>query len=212
MNFNRNSKRNDYNLKANQIHEMIDLYGVEADYLYVQKNNIDNVLKDFSHLSLGENESRKVMLLPENSDEFDGSQSFSMWGLDNLRTLNLFISRKSLLKLYPDFDDEKGYSGILNSLLVFESGSIQEITFIEPQVPGINNVFLSDEDKSSYLLTTRAYSQSKQNDIKEEPEEVVMDEMEDIDSYFKSLDDKKEVIETEADTKSNTDSVFGSLS
>jgi len=191
---------------------MIDLYGVEADYLYVQKNNIDNVLKDFSHLSLGENESRKVMLLPENSDEFDGSQSFSMWGLDNLRTLNLFISRKSLLKLYPDFDDEKGYSGILNSLLVFESGSIQEITFIEPQVPGINNVFLSDEDKSSYLLTTRAYSQSKQNDIKEEPEEVVMDEMEDIDSYFKSLDDKKEVIETEADTKSNTDSVFGSLS
>ena len=209
-NFNR-AQSNDYNTKAKQINELINLFGISADFLYTSKEGQDLVLRDFQYLKLKPDESRKVMVMPENSDEFDGEIQFGMFGIENLQTTNLFISRKTILRLYPDWDEESGLSGIVNNLLVFPSGNIQEITNCELQVPGINNIFLADNEKSSYLLSTRAYYNSKQNEIKEEPKEEVTESMDDLDSYFSSLEETQTVVTEDADEISDVDSVFGAL-
>ena len=164
-----------------------------------------------SHLKLSENESRKIMVLPENSDEFDSEISWGMFGLNNLQSTNLFISRDDILRLYSDFDEDNGMSKILNQLLVFPSGNIQEITDIKWEEPGQNNLYVYQNQKSVYKLVTKAYSNSKQNDIDEEPLEVVTDSMDDLDDYFASLSETQDEIIADSEEISNTDSVFGRL-
>ena len=50
MNFNRNNDT-DYGLKKSLTNELIQLYGVEVDFLYSEKVNLDIVLRDFTHLT-----------------------------------------------------------------------------------------------------------------------------------------------------------------
>jgi hypothetical protein len=209
MNFNRSGKA-DYKLKASQIHEMIGLYGVPVTYLFTQKMNKDKVLNDFTHLQLDPSQQMEVYMLPENSEMFDGDLSWGMYGIDNLYTTGLFISRTELLRLYPDFDESKGYSDIINNLIVFPSGAVQEITDFQPFTEGINNLFVYDDEKSVYRIVTRAYSNSKQNEI-DTSGTVIEPAFQDIDDYFADLEVVKDNIEQEGDTISSTDSVFGNL-
>ena len=211
MNFNRSTKP-DYDLKANQIDELISLYGVECDYLESTKENIDTVLRDFQYRKLNKDNSRKIMLMPEDPAGFDDEISFGLFGIQDNRSENLFISRKTIIHIFPDFDDSNGYNDIFNQLIVFPSGKVMEISDFKCQVPGINNLYLNPDEKSSYLMTVIPYSFNKQDEIEEEPDEIIQEEMETLDDFFTSLDETEEKIEVEADKVSNTDSVFGSLS
>ena len=186
MGFNLNrSNHPDYHLKDRQIHEMIGIYGVECDFLYTKKMNIDSVLRDFSHLKMQEGDSTKLTLLPENSAGWDGDLSWDMWGLHNKRVISFFVSRKSLedVLLQKSEEVEKDiqdgidppitgrehlanvYTLFLNGLLVLPSGTILEITDVSQQTEGINNLFTYADDNSVYTFTTTVYYNSQQNEM-----------------------------------------------
>jgi len=186
MGFNLNrSQHPDYALKDRQINEMISIYGVEMDFLFTKKMNVDSVLRDFSHLKMVQGDSAKITMLPENSDGWDGDFSWDMFGLHNKRTITFFVSRKScediLLTRKEEVEKDIAdgidppitgrenlgnvYNLFLNSLLVLPSGTILEITEIVTQTEGINNLFTYGDDNSVYTFTTAVYYNSQQNEM-----------------------------------------------
>lgn len=232
FNLNRNASA-DYSLKERQIAELIRLYGVEVDFIKTSKLNVDKVLKDFSHLKIGK-EKIKITILPEASEGWEGNLGFDMWGLHNQRIINFFISKDDLKKAVEFLvKDSINYSPILNSILVLPSGTIMEITDYLTPVDGVNNLFTYADKPSVYRLTTKVYNINRQNEV-EKPTElekttedvVIEDNFDDIDAYFKMLDDENVIIEEETkkinlpddhsihdETQSHgkDNSVFGSL-
>ena len=240
FNLNRNNHP-DYNLKMSQISELINMYGVEVDFLYTEKVNVDRLLQDFSHLKFKEKDSKKIYLLPENPNGFDGDYNWNLFGLQNNLIVNFFISSKTVEEILKEKnkDINEIYNFLTNKLIVLPSGVIFEITDVSSLVEGVNNLFLYSDIKSVYKLTTRVYYNSKQNEFKydpntkddpnklkqnqpqdtseapkidyqETPESDIYEEnFEDLDSYFKSLDNIN--IKEENKIKSGKDDVFGDL-
>jgi hypothetical protein len=114
------------------------------------------------------------------------------------------------------------------------NGAILEISDIDYDFEGDNNLFLFNDNKSVYRITTRMYNNSKQDEIqiKDDPstnqkvektvedglldiefneDEIAEDTFTNLDEYFSSLDDNKIEQDTEGQKISNSDSVFGSL-
>jgi len=233
LNLNRTSDA-DFTLKERQAKESIEIFGSPFTYLYTEKMNRDSVLRDFTHLKLAPNKSKIIYLLAEDQGQWEGDIEYNMWGLENLRTITLFMAKETMKDLYPEFDDNtnSGYNKILNTLLVSQGGHTLEIVDVTKYHENANNLFLSDEF-STWKLTTRVYYGSKQNDISPQPEAENSDssdvldsnvvgrtdkervdigeEMLDLDAYFNQLDNNKIEQDTEGDKISNTDSVFGSL-
>jgi len=238
MGFNLNRHNHtDYQLKNRQINELINIYGVECDLLLTEKVNVDRVLKDFSHLKLDKNNSKKIYLLPEDPNGFDGSYNWNLFGLQNNLVVNFFISSQSVENVLTEkemtIDDV--YIYFTNKLITLPSGLILEITDVSSLVEGVNNLFLYSDVKSVFKLTTRVYYNSKQNEIAEQDktsdsdlkqnqeqldseapkidyqEEVenYADSFSDLDEYFKSLDN--EDIKEENRVKTGKDNVFGEL-
>jgi len=244
FNLNRNNHP-DYILKNRQINELINMYGVECDLLFTERVNIDNVLKDFSHLKLSEGDSKKVYLLPEDPNGFDGSYNWNLFGLQNNLVINFFISNESVESVLSEKEKtiKDVYAFLTNKLITLPNGLILEITDVSSLVEGVNNLFLYKDIKSVYKLTTKVYYNSKQNemeydkdkkdsldtlkqnqeqldseapkvDYQEEPEtDNYEGSFEDLDSYFKSLDENNEEFKEEKKIQSgiNSDNVFGSL-
>lgn len=210
--FNLNRSTNpDYTLKENQIEEVINIYGVECDYVYTSKENQDKIMRDFTHLKTGDSE--KVMLMPEDMVAFEEDLNWDMFGLNNMRTMHLFISKKTMFKLFPEWSFNKFAKDIVNSLVIFPSGAIMEIADITTTGEGINNLFMYNDAESVYRLSMRNYYASQQNTVEEEAvqSEEVEETFEDLDSYFSSLDGVKQEQDEESIGVSNSDSLFGSL-
>jgi hypothetical protein len=114
------------------------------------------------------------------------------------------------------------------------NGSVLEISDIDYDFEGGNNLFLFNDNKSVYRITTRMYNHSKQDeiniidnpatdkivekniddgllDIEFNEDEIAEKTFENLDDYFSSLDDNKDEQDTEGQKISNSDSVFGSL-
>lgn len=230
MGFNLNrSNKNDYKLKERQIKEMISIYGVEADYLYTKKMNVDSVLRDFSHLTMEKGDSIKVTLLPESQEGWEGEQNWDLFGLHNQRTVNFFVAKDTVDEISERYDNK--YAGIINSLIVLPSGTILEITDMVTEVEGVNNLFTYKDEISVYRFNTKVYYNSQQNEIDTEnittedvdaPKGIEIDyndpevdqeqSFDDLDDYFNALDGKKTKQDIEGQNISSSDSVFGSLS
>jgi len=210
FNLNR-SKNPDYILKQNHIEELINIYGVECDYVFTTKENQDKIMRDFSHLKTGD--SKKVMLLPEEMVSFEEDLNWDMFGLNNMRTMHLFISKKSMYSLFPEWSFDKHAKDIVNSLVVFPSEAIMEIADITTTGEGINNLFTYNDEESVYRLSMRNYYVSQQDTVEPEAEqsEVVQETFGDLDAYFNSLEDMTDEIEEQGEKISDSDSVFGSL-
>ncbi len=236
MSFNLNiSRKKEYGLQERQIDELISMYGIKCKYLYTEKQNIDlTVFKDFSHLELG-SDFKDVYLLPENSENWDDSVTFNLFGAFNQWSQNLFISKKSILELFPDFF-ERGRKDLINSLIVTPGSSVLEITNAEPYNIGLNNMWSYADQPSSYKLTVRIYDHniadrdisnlktsikleesSETQTIFEQTEDI---DTSDIDAFFNSLEVNKSLVEEESfngrdgsKTGTNdTNSPFGNLS
>jgi len=172
-----------------------------------------------------------IVLMPEDPNNWAEDNLFNSFGYYNNQTQQVFISRKTILEIYPDFEED-GYSDLMNSLILFPSGTLVEITDVEQYNEGINNLFAYADKISSYKLTIKVYNvnlsdegvseidttvsldegpQGSRNEGKifEKEEEVNTQE---IDDFFNTLEITKNEQDTEGDKISNTGGVFGNLS
>jgi len=231
-NFN-TSWKPDNTLFKNNIHELISLYGVQSNFIFTNKMNKDFVLRDFSHFSSYQ-EAFEVFVLPEDTTNWTTDLQWDVFGLDNLRTISFFMSADTYNAISERFF-ENNDGTIINSLLVMPNGAVLEITDIDYDVEGGNNLFLFSDEKSVYRLVCKKYIASKQDEIIikddiETEEEVEIykesgvteveyneDEIADkvyknLEDYFERLDGAKEEQDDEGKKISSSDSIFGNLS
>ena len=236
MAFNLNTSRKpEVQLNKHLINEMITMYGIPCLYLYSEKINQDKVFKDFTHNKIPKDKSVQIYLLPENSEDWEGDTIYNQFGFYNQWTQNLFISRDTVLELYPDFD-QQGRHLLVNSLIVLPSNTVLEVTHVETYDPGVNNLWAYGDENSVYKLVVKTYDHnigdqgvseikdqieleegpnpgSDQDNIFEYDEDI---DVSSIDDFFKELEnntkDLEEISETEPELINNTDSPFGDLS
>lgn len=88
----------DYDLQGSLTAELINLYGIPIKLIITEKRNYDqNVFGDFQSIKANKEDIFDLYGLPENSEEVeDMSSTFSEFGMLNLETIRLFISKESL--------------------------------------------------------------------------------------------------------------------
>jgi len=234
MGFNLNRTQHpDYELKTRMVDEMISIYGVECDYLFTTKMNVDKILQDFTHLRLAEKDSKKVYLLPDDTAGWGGDLTWSMWGPTNNRTVSFYVSVNTLKSLYPGKTGFNKDPDIINSLVALPNGTLLEVTDVSDNVEGVNNLFTYKDSDSVYMLSTRVYYNRQQDNLEYNPDQKDVpvevtdspevdfiaqpesdnyeESFESIDDYFKALEDTKIEQDNEGVPVSDSDSVFGSL-
>jgi len=225
MAFNLNiSRKPERNLDGHLIDEMISIYGVPCLWLFSERINEDHIVfKDFSHFKV-EKDYKQVTLLPENMENWDGGVQFGGFGMFQAYTIELFISAKEIINLYPHFLDDKGSrSKIVNSLILTPGNQILEITNVESFDIGVSNQFSYADFPNSYKLTARIYTPNLSDEgVTEIKDSINLEETEifdytedvdtsEIDEFFKTLDVVKDTQNTEGSKKSESGGVFGSL-
>jgi hypothetical protein len=166
MNFNL-SQRPEYSLQASMLDELINLYGLLVKFLVVQKINRDvEVFGDYSHIKTDNNKAFDIYALPETSESMDNmNYAFTQFGYASTASVALFISKKTMEKIYPDIYTSKGLNDIIGNLIILPSGGIVEITDCQYEVPGVSNLFANIDNKNVYKLTCITYNQKVQNEI-----------------------------------------------
>ena len=217
MNFNITTNQ-DYNFQAGITDELINLYGINCKFLVVQKVNKDiNVFGDFSHIKIDNKKVFSIYLMPETSEEgINTNIQFTQFGYYSTGAVNLFISKKSMERIFPKLYDSKGLGDVLGNLIILPSGGILEVTDCQYEVPGISNAsFLSIDNKNVYRLTCITYLQKQQNEI--DPVNTAQSNFVTLENYFEELITGNEAQDTEATNEDssgsipvpNVDSVFG---
>lgn len=209
MNFNFNSQP-EYKLHTSLAEEMIRLYGVLIKLLVVTKINEDvNVFGDYSHLKSDNTKIHDIFMLPENTEDWDqGDYGITGFGLINTNNVNLFVAKSS-------FEGILEPQNIVGNILVFPNNKVMEITNIELTVPGVNNLFTYNDQKSVYTLTCRPYDFKLVNEIDNTDMSVDDIPYETLDNYFNELisdadaqdveiKEKPQVISVDSTTPVNT--------
>jgi hypothetical protein len=215
MNFNL-SRTPDYKLQARLIDEIINLYGINCKFLKVEKINKDiEVFGDFSHIKIDNKKVFNVYLMPENTEEaMNMNMSFTQFGLYTTAAVNLFISRKSMEKIFPKIYTSKGIGDVIGNLIILPSGGIVEITDCQYEVPGVSNLFTNVDNKNVYRLSCITYNNKQQNEI--DTTNAVQENFVTLENYFDELlqgNDAQDVaaftVDEEVAVVENVDSVFG---
>jgi hypothetical protein len=224
------SRKVDYSLTENNIDELISIYGIKCKFLFSEKINKDTVFRDFSHFKVNK-DYKDIYLMPEDAENWEGDVTYNLFGPFNQWTQHLFISKKTIYELYPDFL-ETGRHNLVNSLIVTPSSTLLEITHVESFGVGINNLWGYADQPSSYKMTVKIYDHNIADqgtrDIKdtiqleEKGQGTTIHEYNEpidtseIDKFFNTLDEFKTEIDntsTENITGANdTNSPFGNLS
>lgn len=158
MAWNLNNKPNEYNLSGKLTAEFIDIYGLEVSYVKTEKVNPDVILGEFTHLRANDNDVFRVNVYPENTAGFDNNNDIlSKFGILNFDSINLFISSTSMGRLYPDGFVQKGHGDII----ALPSGKVFEITDIESQVMGLNNMYTYDNQKNVFMLKCKPFNYNR---------------------------------------------------
>lgn len=209
-NFNTTNKP-EYDLNASLIDETINLYGITVKLMHVTRINKEDVIfGDYSHISVNNDDTFEISALPETAEEWDNiATNFSEFGLFTNETCNLFISRKTMETIYPNIDLSKGFNQIIGNLVAFPNNRLMEITDIQFEVPGVNNLFVNTNTKSAYKLYCKQYN-VKLND--ELPAETITHSEQPenyggLDSYFAELLDEK----IEQDVKSSVENTVETI-
>lgn len=190
------STQPEYSLNTSLTEEMINLYGVLTKYLITEKINSDpNVFGDYTHLKSDSNKIYDIYMLPEVSEDWEQTDfSFSQFGITNTENINLFAS-------YPQFVNAGlDPNEITGNLIVLPNNKIMEITHVSFEVPGVNNLFVYDDQKSVIKLGCKPYDfkliQELDNvDISVDPQVPY----ETLDTYFQELIDRSDAQDTEAE-------------
>jgi hypothetical protein len=185
----------EYNLNADLIDECINLYGVPTKFLVVQKLNSDDVVfGDYSSIKTDNSKIFDVYMMPENSDSWDsGGYNFSEFGLLNNDSTTVFVSKNSVQNII-----ELDFKELYGNLVVMPNNKIMEVTDVQFEVPGVNNLFTYSNEKSVYKLTLKPYAVKLTDEINQR--DISIDDSEDyttLDNYFDELLDLKTAQDSE---------------
>lgn len=161
-NFNFNAAP-EYELNSSLIDEVINLYGISVKFLKVQHLNLDDIVfKDFDAIKTDENNIFTINMLPENSEGWDNNgYNFSQFGMIDMNNINLFCSKMSFEMM------SLNVKNVLGNLVITPNNKIFEITNCEFTVPGMNNLFTYNNQKSVYKLTLIPYNVKIQDELDE---------------------------------------------
>ena len=192
FNFNENPE---YDLNTELIDECINLYGVQTKFLVVQKlNSDDTIFGDYSSIKTDNSKIFDVFMMPENSDSWDsGGYNFSEFGMLNNDTCNVFVSKNSVQNII-----ELDFKELYGNLVIMPNNKIMEVTDVQFEVPGVNNLFTYSNAKSVYKLTLKPYSVKLTDEINKA--DISISDTEDyntLDNYFDELLDIKIAQDTE---------------
>ena len=193
-NFNTNESA-EYDLNTELIDECINLYGVQTKFLVVQKlNSDDTIFGDYSSIKTDNSKIFDVFMMPENSDSWDsGGYNFSEFGMLNNDTCTVFVSKNSVQNII-----ELDFKELYGNLVVMPNNKIMEVTDVQFEVPGVNNLFTYSNSKSVYKLTLKPYSVKLTDEINKA--DISISDTEDyntLDNYFDELLDIKIAQDTE---------------
>lgn len=156
MAWNLNNKKQDYILQGAVTSELIDMYGLSVRYFSTELINEDNILNEFQHLKLDNLNAFDINVYPEDLEGFkDNDDILSKFGFTSTSSTNFFISSKTISKI---FDSQNDITQMIGGVLKVPSGKLLEITNIDVEVPGINNLFLYNNQKNVFLLKTKPYA------------------------------------------------------
>ena len=192
FNFNENPE---YDLNTELIDECINLYGVQTKFLVVQKlNSDDTIFGDYSSIKTDNSKIFDVFMMPENSDSWDsGGYNFSEFGMLNNDSCTVFVSKNSVQNII-----ELDFKELYGNLVIMPNNKIMEVTDVQFEVPGVNNLFTYSNTKSVYKLTLKPYSVKLTDEIN--PSDISISDTEDystLDNYFDELLDIKIAQDTE---------------
>lgn len=187
-NFNTNDAP-EYDLNSELIDETINLYGVPTKFLVVQKlNSDDTVFGDYSSIKTDNSKIFDVYMMPENSDSWDsGGYNFSEFSLINNDSTTVFVSKNSVQNII-----ELDFKELYGNLVVMPNNKIMEVTDVQFEVPGVNNLFTYSNAKSVYKLTLKPYAAKLTDEIN--TADISVDENVDystLENYFDELLDIK---------------------
>ena len=194
----------EYDLNASLIDECITLYGVPTKFLVTTKlNSDDTVFGDYSSIKTDGTKIFDVYMLPENTESWDsGGYNFSDFGLLNNDNCSCFVSKLSVETIGLEF------KSLYGNLVVMPNNKIMEVTDVQFEVPGVNNLFTFKNAKSVYKLTLKPYAVKLTDEI--DTGDISVDPDEDystLDNYFNELLDVKISQDTEMEIKPAVDTI-----
>jgi len=237
-----NSRKPEHDLYQKLSNQVINTYGLPVIFLFAQKINKNEIFKDFSHMKVNPDiEQKEIYIMPEDPSDWEGDTVFNNFGFYSQWTQHLFLTRDTILELFPDFDEDSGRSKIVNNLIITPSSTILEITNIESYEPHINNLWAFNDSISAYKIAVKVYDYNIADegivDIKGsvklsedgyenngDADDVIFEydeqiSTEGIDNFFNELQNNVDIVEEfseKGDDKgkksSNTNSAFGNLS
>jgi hypothetical protein len=222
MNFNFNddpSHDNEYLLFRSTSEEVINLYGVPIKYLITEKINQDHIFGEHSHIKIDNEAVFNLMALPSATDMWEGDSSiFSKFGLQNMDSIGIFVSRTEMEKLHPELVNREGRATVDNlpngNLVIFGSNKIMEVSDFELATTehGNNNIFTSDRDKNVYKLTLKTYipnhdDMSQADDISES-DKFEYEDFGNLESIFDADSEEEENVTHRAEDKVLEDEVI----
>lgn len=204
MAFNFNNYSNEYSLYNGVTAELIDLYGFGTTYIKTTKVNVDRIYNEIQNLRADNSSVYNINVYPENTSGFDNQNDIlSRFGIMSFDTINLFISARTYITVYPDGMFKNG----IGDLIILPSKKIFEITEIENQVQGVNNMFVYDNQKNVFVIKCKPYNYNRDEIVITDPS------VPDFGHLFDIAD--KEADEVEQNMQStvvkNADPVFGDL-
>lgn len=206
MNFN-TTKKPDYRLQGRLINEMINLYGVPVKLLLTEKLDKDDIVfGDYSSVKVDKDKVFEIKALPENSENWDDiSTNFSEFGMLNVENIRMFISSKTVHKI---FDEEfKPIRGLQNNLIILPNDKIMEITDVDFHVPGVSNLYTYNDDKNCYKISLKPYHVKLTDNLNDIKDDMVNPETyEQLDKYFDELTSSEDNLKEEAKDNIDTDS------
>ena len=195
----------EYDLNTELIDECINLYGISTKFLVVQKlNSDDTVFGDYSSIKTDGTKIFGVYMMPENSDSWDsGGYNFSEFGMLNNDSCTVFVSKNSIENIIG-----LEFKELYGNLVLMPNNKIMEVTDVQFEVPGVNNLFTYSNAKSVYKLTLKPYSVKLTDEINQA--DISISDTEDyttLDNYFDELLDRKVQLDNEMEILPAVDTI-----
>jgi hypothetical protein len=207
MSWNLNNKQPEYHLVGSLTDELTKIFGLEVTYIKTDRQNRDEVLGDIINMSSKKDNTYKIYMYPENTASFNNrGDLLSKFGLMNFDTINLFVSSLEMQKVYSV---DAVFSAV-GDLILLPSDKILEITSIEHQVPGLNNLYTYGNQKNVYLLRCTHYTYNMDNIEQVDSGDI---QVPNLDALFdiSHQDEVKTLQDNNNPVIKERDSVFGDL-